>query len=310
MKLLLSLTAEVLHIGLMVIAAPIVGGALAWLNARFAGQSGPPLITPARELIRLFRKQSVLPEDASGMLRMVPVVDVGMMAAAATLVPSFTVGMALAPLSDLVVVVMLLIGERVLRTLATFDSGLPLPAVMTRTVGGLGVFADAAMIIAVSALGLMSGETNLDRIILRQQEGMLLPTAVAPMAVSMVVLAALLTLFLAEATMRQDHLDQAYSGPDLALLRFAGWLRRLVWIDLLTTLFMPIGMTEAEAGARGWLTGLFAWTVKVFLLLVCFEAAHISLGRIPPRSLPKLIGIAGMLALLGMIIAIAAPAAA
>ena len=42
MTIVLSLVAQVLHIALMIAAAPTLAGAMAWLDARLSGRTGPP----------------------------------------------------------------------------------------------------------------------------------------------------------------------------------------------------------------------------------------------------------------------------
>ena len=56
-----SLFTQVLHIGLMLAAAPTVAGLIDWVLARSAGRSGPPVLLPWRDLVRLSRKTPVKP---------------------------------------------------------------------------------------------------------------------------------------------------------------------------------------------------------------------------------------------------------
>jgi len=59
MTILLSLVAQLLHIGLMIAAAPTMAGLTDWLDARLTGRAGPPVLLPWRDLIRLSRKTPI-----------------------------------------------------------------------------------------------------------------------------------------------------------------------------------------------------------------------------------------------------------
>jgi formate hydrogenlyase subunit 4 len=277
----LSLAAQILHIALMIAAAPILAGTADWLDARLSGRTGPPLLSPWRDLVRLSRKTITTTENA-------------------LLVPSFTIGMALSPLADMLVIVSLLASARVAGALATFDSGPPQSGMVQQNASALATLAEPALMLAMVALALMGGSFNLDLIISQQREGLLLPAAA-----SAVTLTALLALLLADLSAAVGDINQACSGLDLAMIRVAAWLRRLVWIDLIGALFLPIGLATADSGAAGWLIGVAAWAIKLAAATLALSAFQAILGRIPRQSLPDLIGVAALLALLAVIMVLA-----
>jgi hypothetical protein len=154
--------------------------------------------------------------------------------------------------------------------------------------------------LAVVTLALMGGNFNLDLIIGQQREGSLLPAAA-----STVALTAMLALVFAEAGVPAGGLDEMFSGTDLAVSRMTVWLRRLVWIDLIGGLFLPVGMAATEDGPLAWLVGLAGWGIKLGAFVLGLSAIQTTLGRIPHRRLPDLIGVAALLALLATIIVLA-----
>ncbi|MDR3530212.1 MAG: NADH-quinone oxidoreductase subunit H [Rhodopila sp.] len=297
MSVILSLLAQILHIGLMIVAAPTVAGVMEWLEARLTGRSGPPIQLPWRDLLRLSRKTPVTLESVSIVARLAPIAGLGATLSAAALVPSFTLGMALAPLADLLVVISLLTVARVAGDLAALDSGTALPGLAAQNSSALAVLAEPALMLSVFTLALMGGSFNLDLIVGQQREGLLLPAAA-----SAVALTALLALLYGDGSMTSSALDQMFSGTDLALSRMTGWLRRLIWIDLIGGLFLPIGLGSANAGPADWLIGLACWGIKLGAFILCMAGIHAGLGRIPRHRLPDLIGVAALLALLATII--------
>lgn len=304
MTIALALLTQVLHIGLMVVAAPAAAGLMGWLDGRLTGRSGPPVLLPWRDVIRLSRKTPAVRESVSGVSRTAPALALAATVSAAAMVPSFTLGMALAPLADVLVIVSVLSVARVATALAAFNSGLALPGLMQQGMSARAVTAEPALMLAVVALALMGGSFNLDLIIGQQREGVLLPAAASALA-----LTALLALLLAHDS-APDRSDAMFGGMDLAMVRMAGWLRRLVWIDLIGGLFLPIGMASADDGVLAWLVGVAVWAVKLVGFVLCLSGVRSLLGHLPRHSLPDLIGVAALLALLATIMVLASSAMA
>jgi formate hydrogenlyase subunit 4 len=300
-NLILSLLAQVLHTGLMIAAAPTVAGVTDRLNARLSGprlsgRTGPPILLPWRDLLRLSRKTPMTLESVSIVSRVAPAIGLGATLSAAALVPSFTLGMALSPLADVLVIVSLLAVARIAAGLAALDSGAPLPGLAAQNAGARAVLAEPGLMLAAVTVALMGGSFNLDLIIGQQREGTLLPAAA-----SSVALTAMLGLVFAETSVPASGLDEMFGGTDLAMSRMTVWLRRLVWIDLIGGLFFPVGMTSAENGPLAWLLGLAVWGIKLGAFVVGLSAIQTTLGRIPHHRLPDLIGVAALLALLATI---------
>ena len=300
MSSLLSLLAQIMHIVLMLAAAPTIAGALDWVSARLGGRTGPPLLLPWHDLARLWRKTPMAMESASVVSRLAPAVALGATLSAAALVPSFSLGMALAPLADVLVIVSLLALARIAGSLAALDCGAPLPALTAQSASAGAVLAEPALMLSVVSLALIGGNFNLDLIIAQQREGLLLPAAA-----SAVALTAMLALLFAEASASDEGLQQMASGTDLAISRITVWLRRLVWIDLIGGLFLPIGMAGAGGFPLGWLIGLACWAAKLAAFTVGLSAVQTVLGRVPRRGLSDLVGVAALLALLATIMVLA-----
>ncbi len=295
MIFVLSLLAQILHIGLVIAAAPTVAGVAAWLDARLIGRAGPPILLPWRDLLRLSRKTPTISEDVSIVSRHGPAVALGATLCAASLVPSFTLGMVLSPAADVLVIVALLSVARVAAALAAFDLGAARPSLVEQGASARAVLAEPALMLAVAALALMAGSLNLDLIIGQQREGVLLPAAA-----SSVALTALVALLMAEVS-APDRGDLMFGGMDLAMVRMTLWLRRLVWVNLIGGLFLPIAIASSDSLPLAWLIGFAIWVIKLGIFVLCLSGVRSLLGQIPLHSLPNLIGVAALLALLATI---------
>lgn len=301
MSIILALLAQILHIGLMLVVAPTLAGVMHWLEARVAGRFGPPVLLPWCDLLRLSRKTPIMTENLSVVSSLAPPIGLGATLSAAALVPSFTLGMTLSPLADGLVIAALLTVARVAGALAALDAGAAPPGLMAQRSSALAVLAEPALILSLVTLALMAGSFNLDLIIGQQREALLLPAAASAIA-----LTAFLALVLADASATDRAADPASSGIDLAMAHMTEWLRRLIWISLIGGLFLPVGMATAESGPVGWSIGLASWACKIGLFVMGLAGVQTLAGRIPHHSLPDLIGVAALLALLAIIMVLAA----
>lgn len=303
MSALVSLLAQLVHIVLLLIAAPTVIGLLRWAQARLAHRTGPHPLQPWRDLTRLARKQAVLAENASPVFSAIPPACLAATFLAASLVPSFTLGMAFARLSDLLVLAGLLALARVMQALAALDPGTAAGGLAAARSTSFACLAEPAVFLVILTLGLLGGTTNLDLLVGLQREGMLQPAAASALA-----LAAMMAVAIGD--MDRPDPDAGFSATDLAMITFAEALRLMVWFDLIGAVFLPLGMAAADAGPIGWIVGVVAWVAKLAVLTAALAMLRHRVGRVPRRRLPTLVGVASVLGLLAAALVIASAAAA
>ena len=277
---LLGLIAQVLHIALMLAAAPLLAGLMRWARARRLGHAGPALLQPWRDLMRLARKQPVVGEGTSVLFTAAPLVDFAASLTAAALVPSFARGMATAPAADVLVVFGLLALARVTLALAAMDAGTAPGGLAAGRAMTLAALAEPVLLLTVFALALAAGTTNIDLIATRVVRGTSGPHA--GIGLALVALLMVMPDSTEPAALRHDH-----SGRHLALAEGAAWLRALAMLSLTAAAFVPYGMAEAAGLPLLWPLGLLAWGVKVVVLALGFAALD-SL-----RAAPALARIAG-----------------
>jgi formate hydrogenlyase subunit 4 len=297
----IALLGQLIHTMLILLAAPLVAGVSGWLQAHLTGRAAPPILEPVWDLVRLSRKTQVVPENASFVLPFASAVSLAATLSAASLVPSFTLGMALSPLADGLVVAGLLSIGRIAACLGALDVGSAPSGSAAERGSAIAVLAEPAMVLLVFSLALMAGGFNLDQIVSQQREGLL-----APAAASAASLLCLLALAYADMSSRTTELEGDLSGIDLAVSRYGGWLRRVVWINLIGALFLPIGMAGVAFGVGDWLVGLLCWVVKLALGTLCLATAGALLGRPARDRLTDLLGVSIILALLAVVIVLSA----
>ena len=318
MSFAIALLAQGLHLLLVLAAAPLAAGLSDRIAARLAGRAGPKLAAPWRDLMRLWRKQSVFAEAASGVFEVAPGLAFAATLLAAAFVPSFALGMAAAPVGDVLVVAGLLLLARVVLALAALESGTALGGIGASRSLALAAFTEPALPLALLPLALLVGTTNLDVMagVLREGTlGLRAPLLLAICCAGVVAVtrlsrdAAPATTPFGEAAMTEDALAQEYGGRHLALLQWGTALRRLVWLSLLADLAAPFGLADAGAGPLWWLLGAALWAIKIAALtlaLSLWQAARA--GR--PGRLEDAFGLALLLGLLAAALLFAGQGAA
>jgi formate hydrogenlyase subunit 4 len=290
-----ALAAQVLHILLILAAAPLAEGVIGRLSALLTGRSGPPVLQPLWDLFRLMSKSPATQENASPVSRFAPSVAFGATLSAAVLVPSFAAGMASSYLADGLTIVALLALAQVALALAALDIGPPSAGLAQQSDTPRTVLSGIVLLLAVAAPGILAGTTNLDRIAVLQRDGLLLPASASA--------AAFAALLAVPWTEREDAAPM-FGGTDLALVLAAGWLRRLVWIGLTGALFLPIGMGVA-ARPQSWAAGAAVWSLKLILGILLFAGLPALLGRPLRRDIPAILAVACLIALMAAALAFA-----
>ena len=300
MSLVLSIVAQLMHIGLMLLAAPLLAGALAVAPALLAGRAPPPFAQPWRDLVRLFRKRAVRAETASVVEQMAPLLSATIAALAVFLVPSFALGMVSAPLADLLSLAALFALGRVVRVLAALDAGSGEAGAAAAASARLAIAAEPALWLAVFALALLAGGGTLDRILAARLDATLLPGAAAALAIAGLTL-------LAWGAYAEPPMDEAFGGRDLGLLRIADGLRLLAWCDLIGAMVLPYGMAPAESGPLAWAIGLMAWAGRLLLTAIVLSAVR---GLGVEHRMPIAVGLAFALCAIAAVLALTGGGAA
>jgi len=294
--------------GLVLALAPLLSGLTRRIRARLLRRRGPPIVQPYRDLLKLIRKQPVIAAHASWLFRAAPYVILAATWMAAALVPTFASGLRLSATADLIVIVALLGTARFLLALAALDVG--------TAFGGIGAsremlfasLAEPAMLMAVFTLSLFAGSTELSSI------SATLQTAGAGINISLALaLVALLIVSLGEngripvdnpathleLTMVHEAMLLEYSGRHLAVMELAAAVKLLLYLSLISCVFMPWGTAIAAAGLPSYAVGLAAYLLKLAALGSLLAVFEVAVAKMRVFRVPEFLGIALMLGLLG-----------
>ncbi len=310
MTLVCAIATQLLHALLLLAAAPLLTGVIRKVKARILGRRGPPIVQPYRDLRRLFRKQPIVAEGASTLFVHAPAAGFAVLFTAALLVPSFTLGMVSAPLSDLLVILGLLALARCIQALAAMDIGTAFGGIGASRDMAFATLAEPAALLVVLIFAWITGNTNLDLVSWQFRD------AAPGLRVSLALgLIALLVVALAEnARMPADnpstHLELTmvheamlleYSGRHLALMHAQAMLKLLLWLNLIGGVFFPFGTATPDATPLDWLAGLGAWAAKTLVLALALAFLEASIAKMRVFRVPEFLGAALLLALLGVV---------
>ena len=308
MTAVVALLTQILHLALLLALAPLLVGVVRWLKARLLGRRGASPLQPWRDLRKLLLKRPIVAESASVVSLAAPYVAVAATMVAALLVPSFTRGMALAPVADLLVLAGCLALARGALALAGMDAGTPFGGLGASREMAFAALAEPALLLIALNCAILAGSSNIDAIAAVFADGAL------GIRVSLALaLAALVAVALAEnaripvdnpsthleLTMVHEAMILEASGRYLALWEYQAALALTLWLSLLAAIFVPFGMAPAASGPIGWVIGLAAYAAKIgalALLLAVFESA---IAKMRVFRVPEFLGAALLLGLLG-----------
>ncbi|MEW5984664.1 MAG: NADH-quinone oxidoreductase subunit H [Acidobacteriota bacterium] len=292
---------------LALMLAPALVGLVRWIKARLQSRQGAPVWMPYAQLRRLFRKQVVVSPHASWVFHVAPFVVFG-----ATLVVSLLVPIAVTPLpfndvADLFTLVYLLMLATVFLALGGLDPGSAFGGMGSSREMTIAALSEPAVALAILSLAMVSGSTNLGEIAARtvaDPAAALSPGyALAFVSLFIVMLAETGRLPVdnpsthLELTMIHEAMVLEYSGPYLALLEWASWLKFFVFCVLASNLFVPWGLsTSLEPGALA--VALATTLIKLVVLAAAVAVLETRVAKLRLFRVPELLAVSFVLGLL------------
>jgi formate hydrogenlyase subunit 4 len=308
----LGILSQLLAIAAALLLAPLLTGWVNMCRAWLQNKSAPPLVQPYQVLHKLFNKDSVLADNASGLFRAAPYIVFGCMALASAIVPTLSTDLPLSPAADAIALVGLFALARVFISLAAMDVGTAFGTLGARREMFIGFLAEPALLMVFFCASLISRSTSLTTIVetLAHRELAIYPSlAFAGVAFTMISLAENARIPVdnpathLELTMIHEALILEYSGRHLALMEWAASLKLFAYSGMGLALFFPWGV--AEAGAP--LALVLAMPVLVLKLaiggaLLAFLEGVSAKMRI--FRVPEFLATAFMLAVIGLLVSI------
>jgi formate hydrogenlyase subunit 4 len=311
MAVILDLPVQGAQMLLVLLLSPLLTGFVRKVKARLLRRQGPPLLQPYRDLVRLMRKEVVLAESSSWLFRVIPYLVFAASWAAASLVPTFGIGLLFSWSADLIAIIALLGSARFFLALAGLDVGTSFGGIGSSREMMIASLAEPAMLMIIFTLALIAGSTQLATMAVfmsSPEVGLRVSLGLGLIALIMVAIAENAripvdnTATHLELTMVHEAMVLEYSGRHLALIELSSALKLLLYVSLIGCLFLPWGTATAGAGLQALGIGVAAYIGKLAVggfLLAVFET---SIAKMRVFRVPAFLGAALMLGLLGTLL--------
>jgi formate hydrogenlyase subunit 4 len=299
----------VLQVVIVTAGAPLLVGALRTLKARLVGRRGPRVLQPYSDLVKLLRKEAVVSSTTSWIFRLTPYVLVSTMVVATLIVP-LVLARPVLDFAGLVLLMYLFVLGTFFLALAGLDAGSAFGGMGSSREVAVAALAEPTIMVAILALALRAGTTNLGGIVERLAHEPLL----AANPGHLLAFSALFIVMLAETgrlpvdnpathlelTMIHEAMVLEYSGHYLALVEWASAMKLFLFMTLLANLFLPWGM-PTTAGPLTILLGLVVLAVKLAVLTVGLAVVETTVAKLRLFRVPELLAGSFALALLSVL---------
>ena len=294
----------------LILGAPLLGGIVAFFKARLQRRHGASVFRPYSDLLKLFRKEDLVPPTSSVLFRLAPVVLFGAMVCVTSFIPVVQASALLEGGGDFIMLVYLLALGRFFLSLGALDGG--------SSFGGMGAsrealvssLAEAPLLLGLAAVAILASRSGIAGMVawtLRQNFFNVSTVHIlAFTALAMVALAETGRMPVdnptthLELTMIHEAMVLEYSGPSLALIEWAGAIKLHAILALLIALFVPWGMAEANTWGRLALALLF-YGIKVGLFAVLLSFVESAVAKLRMYLVPDFLGVAAALSALAVI---------
>jgi len=290
------------------LASPLLVGVLRTLKARLVGRRGPSPLQPYADLRKLLVKDAVLSTTTSWVFRLTPYVLAASMLVAAMAAPVLMSRPPLAFAGILLLMYLFLLGTFFL-ALAGLDAGSAFGGMGGSRAVAVAALAEPTVVVAVFALALRAGTTNLGGIV----EHFAREPLLAANPGHLLAFAAFFIVMIAETgrlpvdnpathlelTMIHEAMVLEYSGHYLALVEWAAAMKLFLFLTLLANLFVPWGV-PAELAPLPLLLGLLALAGKLAVLATALAVLETSVAKLRLFRVPELLSGSFALALLSV----------
>jgi formate hydrogenlyase subunit 4 len=305
-KPLMSLLIQII---IVLLTAPLVTGVIKKMKSLIQHRKGAPILQLYYDLFKLSKKDMVISETSSWIFTATPYIYFISVLIAFAFVPVVPQLFSFGFLGDAILAVYLLALGRFFITLSGLDTG--------STFGGMGssremmisslIEPSFIIIIFTLALNPQVNSTGFKAIFeasVNMGAGVISP-------VYMLMFAAMLIILIAETaripvddpathlelTMVHEAMILEYSGRYLALMEYGSALKQLLFITIITNIFMPFGV-DFGSGA-GIILSILIYILKVLIITVVIGLIEINTVKLRLFSVPNLAALALILALLG-----------
>lgn len=302
---LLAIVQTLLFIG----AAPLLAGWIKRIKCRLQNRKAPSVFQPYRDLLKLYRKQPIVPHPASWIFRAAPYIVFSSTVLAAAIVPLVAVDLPTSRIADVIVLVGFFALGRTFQVLAGMDIGTAFGGMGSSREMTISSLAEPAMLMAVFTLAMSAHTTNLS-----QAMNYVLDTGLVLRPSFVFALGGLMLVAIAETgripvdnpathlelTMIHEAMILEYSGRWLALIEWASQIKLMLYGVLIANIFVPWGIAQ-EFSLTALSYGVTTIALKLAVLALLLALSEVLFAKMRIFRVQEYLGFAYLLSVLGML---------
>ena len=311
MQILETALVALVQLIVVLLGAPLVSGIIRKTKARLQNRRGAGIIQPYFDLLKLMRKEVVIPSTSSWIFRATPYIVFVTSLVVVLIVPTVFAPVPFHWIADIITLIYLFAVARFFLALAALDTGTAFGGLGASREMSIASIIEPAMMLAIFTAAVTAGSTDLSIIV-----GRLSTTTSA--VIHPAHLLAFIGLFIVtiaetgripvdnpathlELTMIHEAMILEYSGRYLALIEWSSQIKLMVFLTLLANMFAPFGMATTTA-PLGLAFGAVVFVAKIALLAVTVAIVETGNAKLRLFRVPDLLMVAFVLSLLALIL--------
>lgn len=301
----------VLQLGVALLLAPLVNMTLKKFKAFLQGRQGPPWLQGYYDLLKYFRKETVVSKETSWLFLATPIVVFVSICTASLIVPTFLLDSPLQLLGGLILLIYLLALGRFFTASAAMEPGSGFCGMASSREMMLASLIEPVMLLALFVIAILAGSTNLFSMMQTLTSGASIWLSPA----YLIALVALLTASVAEMgrvpfdnpethyelTMIHEGMLLEYSGKPLGLMLWSAWVKQLLILSLCANLILPWGL-YGWGSAEHIALGFFFYLMKLLLLCGVIALVETVIAKVRLFRVKDILGAAFVLGMIALIL--------
>jgi len=295
------------HILLALLLPPLLLGVINRVKALFAGRTGPPLLQPYYDLVKLLRKGSVFSTTTTWIFRAGPVVGMVTAALALLFVPLTNSSAPVSFTGDLILLAYLLGLGRFFTASAALDTGSPFEGMGAAREVTFACLAEPALFLGLLVLARLAGSLKMAELL---GDSLAAHWSTAGASLALVLLSWFIVLLVEncripfddpnthlELTMIHEVMVLDHSGPAFGMILYGAALKLFLFAALVVRLAFPL------TTGSPWLD----WPVfigEVLLVAVLVGVVESTMARLRMTQIPVLLAASCLLSAFGIILLI------
>ena len=289
---------------LIIAISPLISGIIRKIKNNLRMRKGPGIFQPYYNMFKLFHKEEVISENVSWIFHAAPFIVLSSTVAVLLLVPVIVPEWSLNFMGDFLLIIFLLGLGRFFLALAGLDTGSAFGGMGSSREMFISSFVEPIVLIAVFAVAVKSGSTNMSSI--SGIKMVYLSSVVAAVALFFVTIAETSRLPVdnqethLELTMIHEAMVLEYSGRSLAMIELASHIKQIVFFTIITNILFPLGMLPDISPVMS----IVIYILKILGICVIISVIEVSIAKLRLFRVTDFLAFGFILSFISMIVAV------